>query len=378
MIQAPPLDVFVEPGFEAVADQVLDHFAADEELGCQVAVRIEGETVVDVAAGWADRDKTRPMERSTLVGVFSCSKAISALVIAWMVDRRMLTYDQPVADLWPAFAAEGKGSVTVAQALSHQAGVPGIPSDWTIADWFDVEKTAARVASLAPMWPPGTASGYHAITWGVIAGELARRADGRTLGTILREEIAAPNGIDFWIGLPEREHDRVAEMRKPRQMPEFGEINPPTRAAFLQKWSSPALGDQTLYRTAEIPAANGHGTAMAMATLADAYAREGKIGTTQVIAPWAIAEATKERIGGPDLVLKSDLSFGAGVMRNRPHRPIFGRGPRAVGHSGHGGSCVMADPDRAISFGYAMTKQSNALVIDARADRLIKAVYGCL
>jgi CubicO group peptidase (beta-lactamase class C family) len=378
--RAPPLDGFVAAGFEPVREQVLAHFAADEELGCQIAASIDGETVFELAAGWADRERTRAMTRDTLVPVFSSSKPMSALVIAWLVDQGRLAYDQPVADLWPAFAAHGKGHVTVAQALSHQAGVPGIPSDWTGEDWFDTEKTAARVASLEPMWEPGTATGYHPITWGVIAGEIARRADadGRTLGTILREQIAGPAHADFWIGLPASEHDRVASMRKPNALPEFGDLNAPTRHAFLQPWSSTRAETPALFRSAEIPAANGHGTALGLATLAQAYARGGRIGDDQVISLQTIAEAMKERASGPDLVLPYDLSFGVGLLRNRPGKTIYGPGARTVGHTGHGGSCVMADPDRGLTFAYAMNKQSGALVIDPRAQALIGALYGAL
>jgi CubicO group peptidase (beta-lactamase class C family) len=167
-------------------------------------------------------------------------------------------------------------------------------------------------------------------------------------------------------------------MRKPRALPEFGEIIAATRAAFLEPWSSPSSAAPERYRAAEFPASNGHGTARALATLAQAYAREGRIGERQVIGPKTIAAAIAERASGPDLVLPADLSFGVGLMRNRPGRTIFGPGARAVGHSGHGGACVMADPDRGLTLGYAMNKQSSALVIDARAQRLIAAAYSSL
>ncbi len=378
MTDRPPLDGFVAPGFEPVRDQLLAHVADGEELGCQVAATIDGEAVVDLAAGFADRDETRAAARDSLFPVFSCTKAVSALAIAWLADRGALAYDQPVADLWPEFAQAGKAGVTVAQALSHQAGLSGIPSDWSAEDWYDAAKTAARLAALAPLWPPGTATGYHPITWGVIAGELAQRADGRTLGTILREEIAGPLGIDCWIGLPEAEEPRVVGILRPRRMPEFGEINPPTRAAFLEKWSAPSSASPRRFRAAELPAANGIGTAKALARLAQAYARGGRIGDSRVLPAETVVQATRERAHGPDLVLPADISFAVGLFRNRPGRTIFGPGAHTVGHSGHGGSCVMADPERGLTFAYVTSKQSNALVVDARARRLIAALYGAL
>ena len=377
---SPPIDdAVLASGLEPVRDQMLAHFAADEELGVQIAASIDGEIVLDVAAGFADRDRTRAMTRDTLVPVFSCSKPMAGLAIGWLVDQGRLSYDQPVAELWPAFGAEGKGRVTVAQALSHQAGVPGFPADWQGRDWYDADKTASRLASLAPMWEPGTRTGYHPLTWGVIAGQIARAADagGRSLGAILREEIAGPAQADFWIGLPEAEHARVSEIRRPSAYPDFGELNAPTRAAFLESWSS-VSGTPAMFRLAEFPAANGHGTARGLAILAHAYAREGRIGELRAIDAGVIEQAVAERAEGQDLVLPAVVSMGAGLLRNRPDRLLYGPGARAVGHTGHGGSCVVADPDHGLTFAYVMNRQSNALVLDPRADRLIKALYKAL
>ena len=375
---SPPLEGFVAPGLEPVRDQLLAHFAADEELGAQIAATIDGDVVLAVAAGFADQARATPMTRTTLVPVFSCSKPMAALAVAWLADQGRLDYDQPVSDLWPEFAAEGKGAITIAQALSHQAGVPGFRDGWSGVDWYDQEKSARAVAAMAPFWEPGTATGYHPISWGVIAAEIVRRAgDGRSLGVILGEELAGPAGADVWIGLPEREHGRVAEIRRPRAMPDFGEINAATQAAFLEKWSSPT-GTPALFRTAEIPAANGHATALGLATLAQAYARDGRIGDAHPIGGGAIVQATAERAHGQDLVLPAVVSMGAGLLRNRPDRPLYGPGTASVGHTGHGGSCVMADPERRLTFSYVMNRQSNHLVIDPRADRLITALYRAL
>ncbi|MGD2133273.1 MAG: serine hydrolase domain-containing protein [Maricaulaceae bacterium] len=379
---SPLIDGEVASGFEPVRDQLLAHFADDLELGAQVAVSLEGEFVCDLSAGFATRDETRPMTRSTLVPVFSCSKAISALAIAWLVDQGKLAYAQPVAALWPEFAAEGKAEVTVAEALSHQAGLPGIAEDWSSADWFDQDKAAARLAAMAPMWPPGTAAGYHPISWGVIAQEIARRADGRTIGAILREAFTDEDGIDFALGLPEAEHERVCGVRKPTAVPNFGEMNEATRVAFLKPWSSSRAADRTQLLTAELPAANGVASARGLATLMQAYARQGRIGARQVIGAETIEEAIKPRFIGPDLVLPGLNARGVGLIMNPSDAalegPRFGPGVRTVAHSGHGGSCVLADPDRGLTFAYAPNRQSSALVLDARAERLINAVYGAL
>src|SRR5205823_10647141 len=133
-----------------------------------------------------------------------------------------LDYAQTVASVWPAFGQAGKAAITVEQALSHQAGLSGIPEPMDPADWFDWELVCARLAAMAPLWPPGSASGYHPVTFGYLAGEIFRRADGRSLGRALGEDIAGPLGLDLWIGLPDAEHGRVAEVRRPSALPNLG------------------------------------------------------------------------------------------------------------------------------------------------------------
>ncbi len=194
--------------------------------------------------------------------------------------------------------------------------------------------------------PPGTASGYHPVTFGYIAGEIFRRVDGRTLGTALREDLAAPLGLDLWIGLPDAEHGRAAQMRRPPAAPDLGELTPIRRAAFLEPWSAPGGRDTARWRRVEIPSANGHATAEALARLMAAFARDGMVGDSRVLAAGAADAAMAERIRGPDLVLPFTLGWGAGLLRNEG-LGIYGPGGRTVGHSGWGGSCVMADPTAA-------------------------------
>lgn len=368
----------VAPGFERLRDAFARSVADDLDAGAGLAVSVEGRLVLDLVGGYADRAKTQAVTAETLFAVFSCSKAVSALVVATLVEAGALSYDQTVASLWPEFAQAGKADITVAQALSHQAGLSGVPDEWAPEDWLDAEKAAARLAEMTPMWPPGTATGYHPISWGVLAAEIVRRACGRSLGTVLREDICAPRAIDFWIGLPPSEHARAAELTPPRAVPDFGEINAPTRAAFLERWSSPGRRGAAAWRAAELPAANGHGTARAMARLMEPFAREGRLDETQLLTPQTIAEATRIRIEGPDLVLPHDLAFAPGLIVNRRQARIYGPGARTVGHTGYGGACLFADPDRRLAFGYCVTKQNPTLVDDARLSALIEAVYACV
>src|SRR5262245_34089063 len=155
-------------------------------MGARFCLAVEGEIVVDLMGGWADRAQTRLFDETTLTPVFSTTKAVAALMIARLVSAGALTYGRRVADLWPEFAAEGKGDLTVEQVLSHQAGLPGFAEPMDPGDWLDWDLICGRLAAMAPMWPPGTASGYHAVTFGYLAGEIFRRVDGRTIGRALR------------------------------------------------------------------------------------------------------------------------------------------------------------------------------------------------
>ena len=359
--------------FHAVREAFAANFAEGGELGARFALAIEGEVAVDLMAGWADRDQTRPFAEDTLTAVFSTTKAMAAMMIARIVDLGMLDYDQPVADLWPEFAAAGKGAVTIAQALSHQAGLPGFAEPMAPADWFDHALIAGKLAAMTPMWPPGSASGYHPVTFGYLAGEIFRRSDGRTLGHALREDLAEPLGLDLWIGLPDAERLRCADVRRPPAMADLGPITEPRRVAFLTRWASPGGVSLADWRRAEIASVTGHATAPALARMMAILAGDG----CHFLSADTLRQARAERISGPDLVLPYDISWAAGFMRNAG-LGIYGPGARTLGHSGWGGSCAFADPDLRLSGAYVMNRQSAQLIGDARARRLIDAAYAGL
>jgi len=369
----------VAAGFEAVRDVFAANFAERGEIGAAFSLSVEGETVVDLHAGHRDRKKTLAWTADTLVPVFSTGKAVAALAVAWLIGRGRLSYDDRVADHWPEFAAAGKSEITLGQALSHQAGLSGVPEAMDPADWFDREAIEARIAAQAPLWPFDASSGYHPISFGVIVDAVVRRADeqGRTVGGLLREVLAGPAGAEVHVGLPEREHGRAAEHILPPRPPELGEIDAIKRAAFLEKWSSPGRRGAAAWRSAELPAANTHATAAGLVTLMEAYAREGVIAGEERVDPDAIAAAMMQRACGPDRVLPFDLAFGAGVMINR-ESGAFGPEPRTVGHYGFGGSCAFADPVREIAGAYTPNRLMDVLVGDARAIALIEAAYAAL
>lgn len=363
--------------FAAAKDAFAANFAAGEELGARFTLVEAGEVVLDIWAGHADRAQTRPFDARTLTPIFSTTKAIAALLIARLVDQAKLAYDQTVASVWPEFAQAGKGAITVEQLLSHQAGLSGFPDEMDPAEWFDWDAICARLAAMAPLWPPGTASGYHPITFGYLAGEIFRRVEGRTMGTALREDLAGPFGLDLWIGLPDSEFGRVAELQRPNALPDFGHHNEATRAAFLTPWSQPGGRSQAEWRRMEIPSANGHVTADSLARLMGALANDGWLDGEDILSPAMIGEAARERIRGQDLVLPFVMSWGAGFMRNEVVHP-WGPGNQTFGHSGWGGSCAFADPQTRLAGAYVMNKQSTQLLGDDRPRRLIEAAYQAL
>jgi CubicO group peptidase (beta-lactamase class C family) len=378
MTDLPEIHGLCPPRFAAVKDAFAANFTdAPEGLNEQAArfsVCIGGETVIDLWGGRADAAGTAPFDAQTLTPVFSTGKAVMAVLIATCVERGLLDYERPVAAYWPEFGQAGKAAITVGQMMSHQAGLPGFSEAAEPSIWFDRAAALARLCAQAPMWAAGTGSGYHPITIGLLAGELFRRVDGRSMGTALREDFP---GLDLWIGLPEAEHGRVAQMRKPTAAPDLGAIDAIKRAAFLDKGSAPGGRGSAEWRTMELPSANLHGTAKDLARIMGVVANGGTLDGRTVLSAPVLAGMLRERTQGRDRVLPFDIHWAAGLMRNEGLH-IFGPNPTAAGHCGWGGSCAFADPDARVSGAYVMTRQSPHLIGDPRAVRLVEALYAGL
>jgi CubicO group peptidase (beta-lactamase class C family) len=367
-----------------VRDAFEANFAAGRELGASFAVMLRGELVVDLWGGFADAGRTRPWRRDTLVNVFSTTKAMTALCAHLLVDRGRLDLDAPVARYWPEFAAAGKGALPVRWLLSHQAGLAALRRPLPTEALYDWERMTGALAAEAPWWEPGTQSGYHAMTYGYLVGEVARRAGGRSLGALFREEVAGPLGADFHIGLPPSEDARVAELLPPsaeetaaagaaaRVDPEslLGKVmgNPPL---------VPGAANTLPWRRAEIPAANGHGNARSVARVMAVLAGGGALGGVQLLREATLARAISEQCSGPDLVLPIPMRWGLGFMLTQPELPL-GPNPRSFGHGGWGGSLGIADLDAELSWAYVMNKMSPGTTGDTRAFALAAALYGSL
>ncbi|MGC9543867.1 serine hydrolase domain-containing protein [Streptomyces sp. UG1] len=376
-----------DPRFEAVRTAFEANFRERAELGAAVAVTVDGRTVVDLWGGWADAAHSRPWERDTLVNVWSTTKGPTALCAHILADRALLDFDAPVATYWPEFAAAGKEQILVRHLLSHRAGLSGLREPHTLRQLCDWELTTQRLAAMEPWWAPGTRSGYHALTYGFLVGEVVRRVSGLLPGAFLEREVTGPLGIDFTIGLPEKESGRVAELVQPpvarssEQAAVFSQLAPAALAALTNPAVGPNEANSPQWRAAELPAVNGHGTARAVAALYGIFAGHGSYGDRRVLSPEA-AERVREGQGAcRDLVLgagfESDTEATLGLWLSGPNGS-YGPNPRAFGHDGFGGSCGLADPEAGVSLGYVMNRMGPHIADDPRKMALVDALYGAL
>ncbi|MEU6593975.1 serine hydrolase domain-containing protein [Streptomyces sp. NPDC046881] len=373
-----------DPRFAAVREAFEENFRERGELGAAVAVTVAGETVVDLWGGWADAARTRPWERDTVVNVWSTTKGPVALCAHILADRGLLDLDAPVAAYWPEFAAAGKDEVLVRHLLSHRAGLAGLREPHTLEDLYDWELTTARLAATAPWWEPGTRSGYHALTYGFLVGEVVRRISGLRPGAFLEREVTGPLGIDFTVGLPARESGRAAELVHPSAAAagdRTAAFSPLVLAALANPVVGAAEANSAGWRAAEIPAANGHGTARAVAALYGVFAGRGTHGGRRILSPQA-AERVREGQGScRDLVIGAgfdgETEAGLGLWLSGPHGS-YGPNPRAFGHDGFGGSCGLADPEAGVSLGYVMNRMGPHIADDPRKTALVDALYRAL
>ncbi|NUS26778.1 MAG: beta-lactamase family protein [Streptomyces sp.] len=373
--------------FAAVREAFEENFRDRGELGAAVAVTVDGRVVVDLWGGWADAAHTRRWERDTLVNVWSTSKGPTALCAHILADRGLLDLDAPVAEYWPEFAAAGKEKVLVRHLLSHRAGLSGPRAPHSLQELYDWEFTVRRLAATEPWWEPGTRSGYHALTYGFLVGEVVRRVSGLLPGAFLRREVTGPLGIDFTIGLPEQEYGRAAELVHRAPASDGGQeaaavqLPPLALAALANPVMGAADANSPGWRAAEIPAANGHGTARAVARLYGVFAGRGSLDGRRILSPEA-AERVREGQG-----VCRDLVLGAGLGRDTEvglglwlsgESGSYGPNPRAFGHDGFGGSCGLADPEAGVSLGYVMNRMGPQIADDPRKMALVGALYRAL
>jgi CubicO group peptidase (beta-lactamase class C family) len=296
-----------------------------------------------------------------------------------LADRGQLDFDAPVAKYWPEFAANGKAAVKVSHLMAHSAGLSGWREPITKEDLYDWEKCVSLLAAQAPLWEPGTASGYHAITQGYLQGELVRRVTGRSLGTFFRDEVAGPLGADFHIGLPASEDHRVADLVPPDLSAALGTgaIQPDTLAArTLLSCPLDATEPRTrAWRGAEIPAAGGTGNARSVARVHSALACGGEVDGVRLMSADGVERILEEQISGTDGVLGVPMRFGMGFGLMSDLIPLSPN-KRSFFWGGWGGSLAVIDLDAEVSVAYVMNRMGDGLAGDVRGALVALAALG--
>jgi CubicO group peptidase (beta-lactamase class C family) len=384
----------VDEGYGKVADVFRRNLTSGQEVGAAVAVYREGVKVVDLWGGFRNGITKAPWEEDTLVLMCSTTKGLSALAVAVVAARGLISYDAKVADYWPQFAQASKGAITVRQLLSHQAGLPVLDVPLTLPDLADLAKSSAVLAAQAPAWTPGTRHGYHGITLGWYESELIRHTDpsGRSLGQFFADEVAKPLGLEFYIGLPASvDRDRVARLHgwsRAEALLHLNVMPPRFVAALLNPFSltaravTIAKGIENLedmnreeLRVIEIPAGNGIGTARSVAKAYGCAATGGSdLGLTPSTLDALVKPAIPPTNGLRDKVLHVDTVLSLGYFKPFP-KFRFGSSDKAFGTNGAGGSFGFADPDTGIGFAYAMNRLGFHVWSDPRELALRQAVF---
>jgi len=379
----------VDPAFAAVEEAFAANFANGLESGAAFCLYLDGKPVVDLWGGVAG---DAAWAEDTLQMVFSTTKGAAAICAHLLAQQGRLDFDAPVASYWPEFAAEGKGEIPVRWLMCHKAGLPVIDAQLTFEEVCAITPVVAALAASKPIWEPGTKHGYHAVTYGWLVGEVVRRITGQTLGQFFASSIAAPLGLEFWIGLPESEEHRVAPLL-PAPEPDdpairalVASIMTPDSLVVRALTINGALGtfggeggmadvfNSRAIHATEMPAANGITTARSLARL---YASTvSSVDGIRLLTPATVEAAIVEQACGPDEILSVESRFGTGFMLNGTLTPLLGTS--SFGHAGAGGSLGFADPDAGIGFGYVMSQMSGGLTNDPRANSLVAAVRSCL
>jgi len=362
-----------------------ENFEKFGELGAAVSIWQDGKPVVDLYGGFCDARREKPWKADTLVLVWSATKGIGSACVLHVLQEHGINIDRRVAEFWPEFAQAGKEKITLSQLLSHQAGLCALDEPVDVLDNCAVIRA---LEAQKPLWPPGTAHGYHARTFGFLLDELVRRIAGRTLSQYWRDVFAQPLNLDLWIGLPEEENSRVATVYaaksgKPPEPKKFYSDLTTSGTLARKTFTSPyglnsVSGMNTpAVRAQPIVSFGGIGSASALAKFYSMLANRGKLDGQTFFSEETIAWMTTTLSGGMDRVFQIPTAFSSGFMKDPRNavRRMFGTSPNAFGHPGAGGANAFADPENRIAFAYVMNQMEQSLLPNEKSLRLVDAIY---
>jgi CubicO group peptidase (beta-lactamase class C family) len=386
------------PQFAEVRTEFERNFAERGEVGASVHVTLDGEPVVDLWGGVADPATGRPWSEETIVHVWSCTKAATALCAHILASRGELDLNAPVTRYWPEYAAEGKETTLVRHVLAHQAGLPALTELLPAGAFYDWGLVTSRLAAQKPLWQPGTRHGYHGLTFGFLVGEIVRRVTGLSLGQFFEKEVSGPLGLDFWMGLPDDLEPHVAHtipvdptqpgillpslfltaLTQPESLPGLMLLN---NGGYM----APGESDSRAAHAAEMGAIGGISNARGLAGMYRPLALGGSYHGVRLVEPEQLPQMSNVAVAGLDAVVGVPSRFGLGFQKatdNTHLPPNDAEGllvaEEAFGHTGMGGSLGFADPRARISFGYTMNRQGPGLALNERGQSLVDAVYRAL
>ena len=364
--------------FEAVRGALARNLDSGAELGASLVVDMDGETVIDMWGGFCDQARAIPWSEQTITNVWSSTKTVTSLAALMLADRGELDVDAPVAAYWPEFAANGKQDVLVRHLMSYSSGVSGLDQPAVTEDLYDWQKATSRMAAQAPWWEPGTASGYHALNYGHLVGELVRRISGKTLKRFVAEEIAGPLGADFQIGAAESDWARISDVVPPPPLPfdlEALGLDSPAVKTLTGPPVEAGVANTPGWRLADIGAANGHGNARSVARIMSVVSRGGEIDGVRLLSPGTIDLIFREQLNGTDLVLGVPLRLGIGYGLPRLDLLPWIPDEKICFWGGWGGSMIIMDTGRRMTISYMMNKMAPGIIGSERSATYGQAIY---
>jgi len=338
-------------------------------------------------SGFTDRARSLPWQQHTAVNVFSAGKGVLALSALLLVARGHIGLDDPVAKVWPEFAANGKAAITLRHLLTHRSGLPAFTAPVADDAIFDFDDMTTLLAQETPRWPAGSRQGYHAFTFGWLVGEVIRRVSGKMPGQFIRDEFGDELESPFFIGVPEDQLTAVADLEVlAAPLPESrglfallsSDAEDPqkyalTKSVFMNPPSLMTSANRGAWRRAQIPGANAHASAQALAQFYSIVLHDHSRWPETLL-----HEALREQSSAIDEVVLVPLRFGLGLMLSRQDSgPKYSgiAGNRCFGHPGAGGSIAFGDPDNQLAFAYVTRSIADSALGDIRSQQLIDALY---